>query len=158
MAALGLQSGSCATVALEGEIERARFTGTHTAGGEPKQTGTWLELSDGADEVALVAPELEQAATVGEGDRVARSTEIEERKSVFEDERVGMRGKERSDGLGEGLRGGIAHALPLLCGAEFGDMGGMVASVPLVKAKRVGQSLTAVDRMDVATMLEIVVG
>ena len=63
-----------------------------------------LHLDDGAHQVALVAPELQQAAAVRLGDGVARGAHVEEHAAIFKQRRCGVVGQIVFDGLGQ-LRG-----------------------------------------------------
>ena len=60
-----------------------------------------LHIDNGAHQVALVAPELQQAAAVRLGDGVARGAHVEENAAVFKQGRRGVIGKIVFDDLGQ---------------------------------------------------------
>ena len=73
-------------------------------GFEAEGVAARLDGGDGADEIAILGPEMEQAAAVIGRDGATGEAEIEEEAAVFENHGVGMVGEEVFDGAGE--RGG----------------------------------------------------
>jgi len=105
-AAGGIASGGGAPVAGGDQLKRLRLGRAHAAGAETEAVGAPLHIEDGADEVAFLAPQLEEAAAVGVGDGVAGGAHVEENATVFKDGGSGVVGDVLFDLPGEGLGGG----------------------------------------------------
>ena len=93
VAAGGVAGGGRAAVAGGHEFERLRLGRAHAARDEAQALRALLHVDDGAHEVALVAPELEQAAAVRLGDGVARGAHVEEDAAVFKERGCGVIGE-----------------------------------------------------------------
>jgi hypothetical protein len=75
-------------------------------GFETEGVAARLDGGDGADEVTVLRPEMEQAAAVVGRDGVTGEAEIEKEAAIFEDGGVGVVGEEVLDGAGERGRDG----------------------------------------------------
>jgi hypothetical protein len=103
-AAGSIARGGGAEVGIGDEGEGLRFGLAEAMGFEAEGIAARLDGGDGADEIAVLGPEMEEAAAVVGGDGAAGEAEIEKEAAVFEDGGVGMIGEEVFDGVGE--RGG----------------------------------------------------
>jgi hypothetical protein len=65
-----------------------------------------LDGGDGADGIAFVGPEVEQAAAVVCGNGAVGEAEVEEEAAIFKDGGLRMVGEELFDGVGEGFGSG----------------------------------------------------
>ena len=81
-----------------------RFGCAHAPRDEAQALRALLHIDDGAHQVALFAPKLEQAAAVRLGDRVARGAHVEEDAAVFKQGGCGVIGEIGFDDLRQ-LRG-----------------------------------------------------
>ena len=159
IAARGVASGGSAAVAVGDEFEGLRLGCAHAAGDEAQALRALLHFDHGAHQVALFAPELQQAAAVRLGDGVAREAHVEENAAVFKQSRGGMIGEIVLRGFGRVAAadgaidcGGHALDLPVLPRAQIGDVRGVMARVPRVEGEDRGQILTAAFRMVVAAL------
>ncbi len=120
VAAGGVAGGGRAAVAGGGEFEGLRLGRAHAARDEAQALRALLHIDDGAHQVALVAPELEQAAAVRLGDGVARGAHVEEDAAVFKQRGGGVVGEIGFDDLGQ-LRGrGGFGAVPAMACCRWG--------------------------------------
>lgn len=123
-AAGGVAGGGGAEFGVGDEGEGLRLAVAEAAGFEAEGIAARLDGGDGADEIFLVGPKMEEAAAVVGGDGALGEAEVEEEAAVFKDGGVGMVGEEVFDGLGEG-GGGWSE------GGEWGCGGGRVCGVSL---------------------------
>ena len=106
VAAGGIAGGRGAAVAGGDEFEGLRLGRAHAAGDEAQAGGALLGFNDGADEVALFAPELEEAAAMLLGDGVACRAHVKEDAAIFEECGGGVVGEILFNDFGElGRRG-----------------------------------------------------
>ncbi len=104
IAARGVAGGGGAAVAGRSNLEELRPGRAHLARGQAQALRAWFHLDDGAHQVALVAPKLEQAAAMGLGDGAARGAHVEEHAAVFKHRCGGVVGEIGFDDPGQ-LRG-----------------------------------------------------
>ena len=90
VAAGGVAGSGGAAVAGGHDLERLRLGGAHAAGGEAQGLGALLHIYDGAKQVALFAPELENAAAVRFAHSVMGGAHIEEDAAVFKQRGCGV--------------------------------------------------------------------
>ena len=84
VAARGVAGSGCTAVAGGHEFKRLRLGGAHAAGGEAQALGALLHIDHGAEQVALFAPELQNAAAVGFAHSVVGGAHIEENAAILE--------------------------------------------------------------------------
>ena len=98
--------GGGAAVAGGDELEGLRLGRAHAAGHQAQALRALLHLNDRADKVAFFAPELQQAAAMLLGDRVAGGAHVKEDAAILKQCGGGMVGEILFDGLGQLGRGG----------------------------------------------------
>ncbi len=86
-------------VACGREFERLRLGRAHAARDESQALRALLHIDDGAHQVALFAPKLQQAAAVRLGNRVARRAHIEQHAPILKQRRRRMIREIRFDDL-----------------------------------------------------------
>ena len=100
-AAGGIARGGGAEVWIGDEGEGLGFGLSEAAGFKPERLAARLDGGDGTDQVFLVGPEMEEAASVVGGDGAVGEAEVEEEAAVFKDGGVGVVGEEVVDGAGQ---------------------------------------------------------
>jgi len=110
VAAGGVAGGGGAAVAGGDEFEGLGLGRAHAAGDEAQAGSALLDLDDGADEVTLLAPELEEAAAMLLSDRVAGRAHIKEDAAILKEGGGGVVGEILFNGFGELGRGGSPGA------------------------------------------------
>ncbi len=100
----GVARRRSAAVAGGRELQRLRLGCAHAARDEAQALRALLQIDDGAHQVALFAPELQQAAAVRFGYGVVRGAHVEEDAAIFKQRRGGVVGQIFFDLLRE-LRG-----------------------------------------------------
>ena len=101
VAAGGLARGGCAAVARGNQFQRLRLGRAHAPRGQAQALRALCDLNDGADQVALLAPQFEKAAPMLLAHRVARHAHIEEHTAILEQRRRRMVGQVLFDCLGQ---------------------------------------------------------
>ena len=107
VAAGGVASGGSAAVAGGSQLKESAAWPRPCAGWQGAGIARVLNSDDGADQVALFAPQLKQAAAMGFGDGVAGSTHVEEDAAIFKQCGGWMVGQIFFDGFK--LRGEVAR-------------------------------------------------
>ena len=101
----GLLAGrGCAAVAVAGDFEQGGPGLTELKDTEPEGFAAELAGDNAADEIALLAPEVDGAARVLGGERVSGLAHVEEGFAVFIDDGRGKLGEEGVEGGGDGFR------------------------------------------------------
>ena len=98
-----LAGGGGAAVAVAGDFEQGGFGLAEFEDGEAEGLVAEFGGDDAADEVALVAPEMEGAAVLFGGERVFGDAHVEESFAVFVDDGGGVVEEEGFEGGGDGL-------------------------------------------------------
>ena len=175
VAAGGVAGSGSAALAGGDEFKKLRPGRAHLPRGQAQGLRAWFHVDHGANQVALVAPELEQAAPVRLFDGAARGAHVEQSAAIFKESRGRMGGKIRLDCLNELRRrngfnagtscnrllsigrraGGHGAPLPPHALAQAGDVRDVVARVPIVDGKIAGQSHAPAFGMDEA-LLEVI--
>lgn len=89
------------------DLQGLRLGGSHLASGEAKAAGTAFESDDGAEQILLVAPDLEETAAVRCFDLVLGGAQVEEHATLVKNGGGGVLGEIVADALHEFLgRGG----------------------------------------------------
>ena len=121
------------------------------------------DVNHGAHQVALVAPQLQQAAPMRLAHRVVGSAHVEQNAAILKQRAAGWSARYSSMvwrqllGRSDASLGEPSRRLPALPRAQAGNVRGVVARVPVVHGQRLGQSLAALLGMVVA-LLEVLFG
>ena len=172
----GLARGGRAAVAGGNHLQSLRLGRAHAASGKAQALRALLHFDDGTHQVALLAPQLQQAAAMLLAHRVVGAAHVEEHAAILQHRGCGVVGEVGFDGLGKplgrrSLSAGVpsdrssslgwsagGHALlPTHARAQAGDVRGVMARVPGVHGQRRGQVDAATLRV-VVPLAEVVVG
>ena len=162
VAAGGLAGGGSAAVAGGNQLQRLRLGSAHAASRQAQALRALLHVGHGADQVALLAPQLQQAAAMLLAHRIAGRAHVEEHTAILQQRGRRVVGEVCFNCLGQplgrrSLSVGGHLPLPALTRAQAGDVRGVVARVPFVHGQSLGQ-VNAATLGVVEALAEVVFG
>jgi hypothetical protein len=153
----GIARSGGAAIAGRNQFERLGLGCSHATSHEPQELRALLCLDNGANQVALLTPQLKQASAMRFAYGIARDAHVEKDAPVFKHSGRRVIGKVGFDELNElpGIGSGVGRrhppCLPVLPQAQLGDVRRVMARVPLIDSqdgRQVLASRLGMERVD----------